>query len=152
MLLTNDRKAMGLAPHLSVSHSVSLASLSRFSTRFRLNAPSPDAAVGVLSGGNQQKTYLGRCLLARPRVLLLNEPTRGIDVAAKAEIHALMRDWANEGIAVVMVTTDLEELFALSDRILVMHAGRIAAECTPGASTRDDVLAAAMGGSAAATA
>ena len=171
VLLTNDRKAMGLAPHLSVSHSVSLASLSRFSTRFgwmrrdleadavgdlmqrfRLNAPSPDAAVGVLSGGNQQKTYLGRCLLARPRVLLLNEPTRGIDVAAKAEIHALMRDWANEGIAVVMVTTDLEELFALSDRILVMHAGRIAAECTPGASTRDDVLAAAMGGSAAATA
>ncbi len=169
--LTNDRKTTGLAPHQSVTHAVSLASLKRYSNaagwmrgdeeaaavgdlmqRFGFRAPSLDVPVGTLSGGNQQKVYLGRCLLARPRVLMLDEPTRGIDVGAKAEIHALMRAWASDGIAMLLVTTDLEELFALCDRLLVLHAGRIAAELVPAAVTRDDVLAAAMGGQTARTA
>ena len=171
VLLAGDRKAQGLAPDLSVTHSVGLASLPRFSPRLgwmrraqeagavgglmrrlRLQAASPDAAVGTLSGGNQQKTYFGRCLLAEPRVLLLDEPSRGIDVGAKVDIYTLIRTCAAQGIATILVTTDLEELFALCDRILVLHRGRIAAEVTPETASRDDVLAAAMGGRSARTA
>ncbi len=171
VLLTNDRKALGLAPELSVIDSVSLASLARFSgaggwvrraeeraavagltAAFRLNAPSLDAPVGALSGGNQQKTYLARCLLAKPRVLLLDEPTRGIDVGAKADIYELMRAWVAEGIAIVLITSEMDELLALSDRILVLHRGRPAAELARDAASKDAVLAAAMGHTATGTA
>jgi ABC-type sugar transport system ATPase subunit len=164
MLLTNDRKSFGLAPDLSVTHSVSLAGLSRFCRRggwvrreeeseavramteeFRLSAPSFDAPVRVLSGGNQQKVYLARCLLPEPRVLLLDEPTRGIDVGAKADIYDLMRGWVGQGIAILLITSEMDELLDLSDRILVMHRGRIAAEFTRAAASKDGVLAAAMG-------
>ncbi len=164
MLLTADRKGTGLAPDLSVTHNVSLASLPRLSTRlgwmrrrrerdavaalardFRLEAPSLDAPVRALSGGNQQKAYLARCLLAEPRVLLLDEPTRGIDVAAKADIYELMRGWVARGIAILLITSEMEELLALSDRILVLHRGRVAAELAGAAATKERVLAAAMG-------
>ena len=163
-LLTADRKGLGLAPWLSVTHSVSLSSLGRFSgslgwlrrreerravaelTRgFRLSAPSLDAPVRALSGGNQQKAYLARCLMAEPRVLLLDEPTRGIDVGAKADIYALVRDWTDRGISIVLITSEMEELFLLSDRVLVLHRGRIAAELEGAIATKDAVLAAAMG-------
>jgi len=164
VLLTNDRKTLGLAASLSVTHNVSLASLQRFTTRggwmrreaeraavggvtreLRLRAPSLDAPVGTLSGGNQQKAYLARCLLARPRVLLLDEPTRGIDVGAKADIYDLMRSWVARGIAIVLITSEMDELLTLADRVLVMHRGRLAAELVREAATRDAVLAAAMG-------
>jgi ABC-type sugar transport system ATPase subunit len=164
MLLTNDRKSCGLAPEMSVTHSVSLAGLSRFCGRggwvrrgeesdavrglteeFRLSAPSFDAAVRVLSGGNQQKVYLARCLLPEPRVLLLDEPTRGIDVGAKADIYDLMRGWVGHGISILLITSEMDELLALSDRILVMHRGRITAEFTRETASKDGVLAAAMG-------
>ena len=167
VLLTNDRKSLGLAPDLSVTHSVSHASLSRFSTHvvgwmrrdaertavgrvtreFKLSAPSLrlDAPVRTLSGGNQQKAYLARCLLPQPRVLLLDEPTRGIDVVAKADIYDLMRGWVEQGIAILLITSEMDELLALSDRILVMHRGRIAAEFTRETASKEAVLAAAMG-------
>lgn len=164
MLLTNDRKSLGLAPDLNVTHSVSLAGLSRFSDRsgwirrdaereavraltegFRLRAPSLDAPVRTLSGGNQQKVYLARCLLPQPRVLLLDEPTRGIDVGAKSDIYGLMREWADRGIGILLITSEMEELLSLSDRILVMHRGRVAARFTRGSASKDAILAAAMG-------
>jgi ribose transport system ATP-binding protein len=164
VLLTNDRKSFGLAPDLNVTHSVSLAGLSRFSNRggwvrreeereavrsltreFRLSVPSFDAPVRTLSGGNQQKVYLARCLLPEPRVLLLDEPTRGIDVGAKADIYELMRAWVGQGIAILLITSEMDELLALSDRILVMHRGRIAAEFTRETASKDGVLGAAMG-------
>ena len=164
MLLTNDRKALGLAPEMEVVHSASLASLERFSGRmgwvrreeersavvhltreFNLSAPSLDAPVRTLSGGNQQKVYLARCLLTEPRVLLLDEPTRGVDVGAKADIYLLMREWVEHGISILLITSEMEELLSLSDRILVMHRGRIAVEFKRGEATKDDVLAAAMG-------
>jgi len=164
VLLTNDRKSFGLAPDLTVTHSVSLASLSRFCNRsgwvrreeeseavrdltreFRLSAPAFDAPVRVLSGGNQQKVYLARCLLPQPRVLLLDEPTRGIDVGAKADIYDLMRAWVGRGIAILLITSEMDELLALSDRILVMHRGQLAAEYTRETASKDGVLAAAMG-------
>jgi ribose transport system ATP-binding protein len=168
MLLTSDRKATGLAPDLSVTHSVSLASLSRLSNALgwvrrraeneavervarglRLAVPSLAAPVGPLSGGNQQKVCLARCLLPRPLVLLLDEPTRGIDVGAKADIYALMREWAGAGIAILLITSEMEELLALSDRILVMHRGRLTADLPRSEATKQRVLAAAMGHGAA---
>jgi ABC-type sugar transport system ATPase subunit len=164
VLLTNDRKSFGLAPELSVTHSVSLASVSRFCHRggwvrieeemeavrsltegFRVSAPSFDAPLRVLSGGNQQKVYLARCLLPEPRVLLLDEPTRGIDVGAKADIYDLMRVWVGQGIAILLITSEMDELLSLSDRILVMHRGRITAELARETASKDGVLAAAMG-------
>jgi ABC-type sugar transport system ATPase subunit len=164
VLLTNDRKSMGLAPELSVTHSVSLASLKQYSGRggwirreeeekavrgitgdFRLSAPSYDAPVRTLSGGNQQKVYLARCLLPGPHVLLLDEPTRGIDVGAKADIYELVRKWVGQGIAILLITSEMEELLTLSDRILVLHSGRLAAELARESASKDAVLAAAMG-------
>ena len=164
VLLTNDRKSLGLAPELDVIQSVSLTSLPTFSGpggwmhreeereavqaltgRFRLSAPALDAPIRTLSGGNQQKAYLARCLLAEPRVLLLDEPTRGIDVGAKADIYRLMREWVREGIAILLITSEMEELLTLSDRILVMHRGHITEELTGPQASKDAVLSAAMG-------
>jgi ABC-type sugar transport system ATPase subunit len=155
---------LGLAPYSTVTHSVSLASLSRFSTRggwirerdereavqgltkeLRLHAPSFDTPVRALSGGNQQKVYLARCLLTEPRVLLLDEPTRGIDIGAKADIYELMHAWAKRGIAILLITSEMDELLALSDRILVLHQGRVAAELSRSVASKSAVLAAAMG-------
>ena len=164
VMLTNDRKALGLAPDQSVTHSISLAGLGRFCARagwvrtaaesravrdlareFRLSSPSLDAPVRVLSGGNQQKVYLARCLLPEPRVLLLDEPTRGIDIGAKADIYELLRAWTGKGISILLTTSEMDELLTLSDRILVLYRGRIAAGFTREDATRDAILAAAMG-------
>ena len=116
---------------------------------FRLSTPSLDAPVSVLSGGNQQKVYLARWILTEPRVLLLDEPTRGVDVGAKADIYALMRAWVGRGLSILLITSEMEELLALSDRILVMHRGRIAAEFNHEVASKDAVLTAAMGQSEA---
>ena len=167
VLLTNDRKSSGLAPELSVAHNASLASLPRFSNHlgwvnekkercavrdladeFRLRVPSLDAPVRTLSGGNQQKVYLARCLLTQPKVLLLDEPTRGIDVGAKADVYELIQEWVGRGIAVLLITSEMDELLALSDRVFVMHRGRIATEFTRETASKDAILAAAMGHSA----
>lgn len=169
VLQTNDRKALGLAPDLSVIHNATLASLSRFCKRFGwidqaeeadavteltgefgLNAPSLDAPVSQLSGGNQQKVYLARWILTEPRVLLLDEPTRGVDVGAKADIYELMRAWVKRGMSILLITSEMEELLALCDRILVMHRGSLATELSGDSASKDAVLSAAMGQTATA--
>src|SRR5262249_30661506 len=105
---------------------------------------SPEQAAGTLSGGNQQKVVLGRWLGCDPKVLLLDEPTRGVDVGAKAEIHALVRQLAREGRAVVFISSDLPEVLAQSDRVGVFRQGRLVARLDPQQASAEDVAAAAV--------
>ncbi len=162
-LLTNDRKATGLVLPLSIIANATLASLPRISpggwrqpTREReiarelgetlsLRAGSLDLEVGALSGGNQQKVALAKWLHTNPQLLLLDEPTRGIDIGAKREIYQLLGNLASRGIAVLLITSELPELLALSDRILVLHRGRATAEFTREEATATRILQAAMG-------
>jgi inositol transport system ATP-binding protein len=94
--------------------------------RLRVKAPSQTASVQHLSGGNQQKLLLGRWLMTSPRILILDEPTRGVDVGAKAEIHRLISALAAEGAAVIMISSEMPEILGMSDRIVVMREGRVA--------------------------
>ena len=129
---------------MSVAANASLASLRRVSrrglidrgrgtrggSRLRRAAAHQDAVgsadVGTLSGGNQQKVALARWLATEPRILILDEPTQGVDVGAKAEIHALMQELAERGLAIIMISSELPEILGMSDRVAVMHAGTIA--------------------------
>lgn len=162
-LVCEDRKRLGLVLSLGVAFNLTLSSLDRISrgplidadaehatTReigdaLRLKAPGPDAPVGTLSGGNQQKVVLGKALLTRPRVLLLDEPTRGVDVGAKGEIYQIIRRLAAEGTAVVMVSSEMPELIGMSDRILMLHEGRVGGVFDRRDVTEERLLAAAMG-------
>jgi erythritol transport system ATP-binding protein len=141
-----DRQASGLVQSLSVLANLSLASLDRLTRGVWLSRASEEAAgaamagdlriktpglrhgIESLSGGNQQKVVIGKCLLTRPRLLLLDEPTRGVDVGAKAEIHAIIRRLAAGGMAIVLVSSELEEVRATAHRILVMSRGAVTAE------------------------
>lgn len=161
-LLTNDRKASGLVLPLSVTSNMVLSSLGKasrlgFLTRkgeealadpFRqsldIRVPSLNSEVWTLSGGNQQKVILAKWLMTEPKIILLDEPTRGIDVGAKAEIYRLMNEWTREGRAILLITSELPELLAMSDRILVMKEGRITAELSQGEATPEKVMAAAL--------
>ena len=146
LLVPEDRQRDGLVQNLSVGGNLGLASLRRF-TRFlsisrsaekpllaevigqlHIKTSSADAPITSLSGGNQQKVVIGKSLLTQPRVLLLDEPSRGIDIGAKAEVFSTMRDLADSGLAVVYTTSDLKETHAVADRILVMAYGRITAD------------------------
>lgn len=162
-LVTNDRKATGLVLPLSIVANATLAGLRGLSpwgwrrpalegqaarnatAPMRLRAASLDVEVGALSGGNQQKVVLAKWLQTRPRLLLLDEPTRGIDVAAKREIYQLMDAWTAEGIAILLITSEMPELVTLSDRIVVLHRGRVTAEFGRGEAAPEAILAAAMG-------
>jgi ABC-type sugar transport system ATPase subunit len=115
------------------------------SQSLRLKAPGLGAEVGKLSGGNQQKVVLGKALLAGPRVIFLDEPTRGIDVGAKVEIYELINQLTEAGKAVVLVSSELPELMGMSDRILMLHQGRLAGEFARSEATPEKLLAAAMG-------
>jgi ABC-type sugar transport system ATPase subunit len=161
--LTGDRKASGIVPGMSVVENMTLASLERTSpggllrpereavaaarriAALGIRLGSPDQAVGVLSGGNQQKVIIARWLEARPTVLLLEEPTRGIDIGAKSEIYSLMREWTAAGMAILLISTELPELQLLSDRILVLHRGAVTAAFDRSEATPEKILAAAMG-------
>ena len=161
--MTADRKGSGLIPAMSVEHNITLASLSRTSpgallrpgreravaarqaSALNIRLTSLDQAVGTLSGGNQQKVVLAKWLEARPRVLLLEEPTRGVDIGAKSEIYSLMRRWTSEGMAILLISSELPELLLLSDRILALHRGSVTAEFARDAATPEMILAAAMG-------
>ncbi|MEH1102800.1 sugar ABC transporter ATP-binding protein [Micromonospora sp. CPCC 205561] len=114
-----------------------------------IRTPSTDAPVGALSGGNQQKVVFARHLLTRPRLLLLDEPTRGVDVGAKAEIYRLLRGLADEGMGILLASSELPELTGVCDRIVVLRLGRAVAELPAGECTGEDILTAAMGGTAA---
>jgi len=161
-LLTNDRKGTGLVLNLSIIANSTLASLPRLSPggwrrpraevdrakeqaqAFGLRAATLEMRVGDLSGGNQQKVALAKWIETNPKVLLLDEPTRGIDIGAKREIYALMERWKAEGMAIFLITSELPELLLLADRILVMHRGRISAELNRDEATAERVIHAAM--------
>ena len=149
-LLPEDRKAEGIVPGLSVRENIALAALpglSRFGLvddarvdrvvdtfmkRLRIKASGPHQKVGELSGGNQQKVLLARWLAMEPKVLLLDEPTRGIDVGAKAEVQRLIDELADEGLGVLLISSDMEELIEGSDRVVVLKDGAVVAELTGG--------------------
>ncbi|MFE2427313.1 sugar ABC transporter ATP-binding protein [Streptomyces sp. NPDC059373] len=157
-LLPEDRKAEGIVPGLSVRENIVLAAMPRlsraglvsrrrqdrivetFMKRLRIKASGPEQKVGELSGGNQQKVLLARWLCLAPKVLLLDEPTRGIDVGAKAEVQALIDELAQEGLAVLLISSDIEELVEGSDRIVVLHSGAIAGELTGSQVTEGELL------------
>jgi ABC-type sugar transport system ATPase subunit len=159
--VTEDRKSQSLILKLSVAHNLTLAALNRF-LRFnivrqreendaieraieqlRIKTPNSSIVVDKLSGGNQQKVALAKCLLTRPRVLLLDEPTRGIDIGAKAEIYGLISRLAQDGAAIVIASSELLELLAMCDRILVLCEGRLTAELTRGEATQERIMEAA---------
>jgi galactofuranose transport system ATP-binding protein len=158
VMLAEDRKAEGLIPHLSVRQNIVLAALPRlsrfglvsaakqdeivgyFMERLRIRAASPEQKVGELSGGNQQKVLLARWLCLHPRVLLLDEPTRGIDVGAKAEVQKLVDELAGEGLAVLLISSELEELIEGSDRVVVLREGGVVAELTGEQVTEGDLM------------
>jgi ribose transport system ATP-binding protein len=143
VMLPEDRKVEGIIPNLSVRENISLAALPRlsragivsrakqdevvrfFMERLRIKASGPDQKVGDLSGGNQQKVLLARWLCLNPKVLLLDEPTRGIDVGAKAEVQALIDELAGEGLGVLLISSDLEELIEGSDRVVILKDGKV---------------------------
>ena len=162
-MLTNDRKATGLVLSMSVVANATLADLRRLAPggwrnpqrerrataalaeSLKLRAASLEMDVGELSGGNQQKVALGKWLQTEPQLLLLDEPTRGVDVGAKHEIYQLMDEWTSRGIAIILITSEMPELLAMSDRILVMHRGRVTAELSREEASPERVLEAAMG-------
>jgi len=162
-LLTNDRKANGFIPGMNITHNITLASLDRFSPggwlrpemeeassseRFRslrIKASSLNQEMATLSGGNQQKVILAKWLETDPRVMLLDEPTRGVDVAVKHEIYELMNAWTEAGCAILLITSEMPELLAMADRILVMYQGSLSAEFTRAGATQEKILKAAMG-------
>lgn len=167
-LLTEDRKVLGLLPELSIRENVTIASLRRGSRHgllpgrdqaveadrlldsLRLRAGSYDQPVSTLSGGNQQKVLLARWLLTKPKVLVFDEPTKGIDVGAKGELYKVIGDLAAQGLGIIVVSSYLPELLGLADRILVLRGGAIAGELAPGASEEDVLmLASGRGGRAA---
>ncbi|MEU8662276.1 sugar ABC transporter ATP-binding protein [Actinoplanes philippinensis] len=154
-----DRKAEGIVAGLSVRDNIALAVLPRMSrlgvvsdaridaivqrymTRLRIKASSPDQLVGDLSGGNQQKVLLARLLATDPKILLLDEPTRGIDVGAKAEVQSLIDELAGEGLGVVLVSSDAEELVEGADRVVVLRDGAVVGHLTGDRVTTEDLMA-----------
>lgn len=161
-LVTEDRKTLGLFSEMTVAENITIASLERYAfpgglvrprleaagvaervEQLRIKAPGPKALVTSLSGGNQQKCILARWLLTDPKVLLLDEPTRGIDVGAKAEIYALIRRLAGDGMGVIMTSSELPELLAVADRILVLCEGRLTAVLPRAEATEESIMHAA---------
>jgi len=112
---------------------------------FQVRMTGVDQLAGALSGGNQQKVVLAKWLASKPRVLILDEPTRGIDIGAKVEVHRIISELAASGLGIVLISSDLPEVLAMSDRILVMHEGRIAAEIDRAGATEERVMYAATG-------
>jgi D-xylose transport system ATP-binding protein len=161
--VTEDRKRFGLILEQTILDNMTLAGLKQISGAFlthraresaaaggamkslRVKARSPLTVANTLSGGNQQKVVLGKWLLTNPKILFLDEPTRGIDVGAKQEIYAEINKLAKEGLAIVMVSSELPEVLGLADRILVLHEGKLTGEFTRAEATPEKVMIAATG-------
>jgi rhamnose transport system ATP-binding protein len=162
--MSEDRRKLGLVMPMSITTNISLPTLKKYLTglglikrkaetataeHFReeltIRSPSVDAEVEKLSGGNQQKVMLSKWLNANPQLLILDEPTRGIDVGAKADVHHLVADLAAQGIAIILISSDLPEVLAMSDRVLVMREGRQMGVFTRNEATQEVVMTAAMG-------
>jgi inositol transport system ATP-binding protein len=167
-LLTEDRKSTGIMGVLPVRDNMTIASLPRFSPggvlqkrkmdeacrrqreALAIKTPSLAQLIKLLSGGNQQKVLVSRWLLTSPDILMIDEPTRGIDVGAKAEIHRLMSMLAGQGKAILMVSSEMPEILGMSDRVLVMHEGRLTGEFSREEATQEKIMRAATGTVAAA--
>ncbi|WP_409055787.1 sugar ABC transporter ATP-binding protein [Streptomyces sp. SYP-A7185] len=162
-LVPEDRRAQGLVMDMSIERNIGLTGLrttvraglmdrgaerSRsldWAVRLQVKYARIADAVGTLSGGNQQKVVLAKWLATRPQVLIVDEPTRGIDVGTKAEVHRLLSELAADGVAVLMISSDLPEILGMADRVLVMHEGRLTAEIPRARATEESVMAAATG-------
>lgn len=162
-LVPEDRKREGIVPDLPVRENFTLpligritrfflilagrerATVQAFADRLNLNPPRIERPMGTFSGGNQQKVVLGKWLLAKPEVLILDEPTRGVDVGAKADIHRIIGEFAESGGAVLMISSELSELLAVCDRIFVLHEGGMVAELPRQSATEESVMRAATG-------
>jgi erythritol transport system ATP-binding protein len=160
-MVPEDRQSSGLVPTMNVRQNMTLACVSalaqrgyvspsreaavasEWADRLRLKTPAMEAPIGALSGGNQQKVVIARSVMVRPRVLLMDEPTRGVDVGAKAEIVETMRRLAADGMAVIFATSELAELEAAATRTLVMSRGRITADLSGQAMTAEAITSAA---------
>jgi len=161
--LPEDRRRHGVILPMAVSPNVTLAALDKLSSfgaldfrrerelaadytrRFQIKTPALFAPVATLSGGNQQKVALSRWLVTKPSVLILDEPTQGIDVGAKSEIHALMTELVAQGVAILMISSELPEILGMSDRVAVMHGGRIVGLLERAEADQQKVLALALG-------
>jgi ABC-type sugar transport system ATPase subunit len=117
----------------------------RFMEQLRIRATSPAQVVRSLSGGNQQKVVLSKWLAAEPRILLLDEPTHGVDVGTKADVHRAISHLAAEGLTILMISSELPEILGMSDRVLVMREGRLVAELPREAATQERIIEAASG-------
>ena len=165
-----DRGRQGLVTAMNVGQNVSMTRLKHITRgpfldfnaervlaegyveSLRIKTPNVRETVRNLSGGNQQKIVVAKWLATKPRILIVDEPTRGIDVGARAEIHRLIVALArNEGLAVVVISSDMQEVLRLADRVLVMHDGRITGEFTRAEATQEAVLTAALGNRGAAS-
>ena len=142
-IVTEDRRVLGLVPDEDIKSNVILSSLDKvskmgviiqnevirrtdeFVRKLRIRANSIDQEVGRLSGGNQQKVVIAKALLTEPKVLILDEPTRGIDVGAKAEIYQIMEELAEQGVSIIMISSELPEVLGMADRVVVMCEGRV---------------------------
>lgn len=163
VMVPEDRKRDGIVPVMAVGQNITLAALGEFCgplgalddareqhciqqslARLKVKTASPELAIGRLSGGNQQKAILARCLLLNPRILILDEPTRGIDIGAKYEIYRLINQLVAQGIAVIVISSELPEVLGLSDRVLVMHEGEIKANLINRNLTQEQVMEAAL--------
>ncbi|MCU1791055.1 xylose ABC transporter ATP-binding protein [Pectobacterium polaris] len=162
-MVPEDRKKDGIVPVMSVAQNMTLAALDQFTGAFsmlddareqdiirqslanlKVKTSSPELAIARLSGGNQQKAVLAKCLLLNPRILILDEPTRGIDIGAKYEIYKLINALVKQHIAVIVISSELPEVLGLSDRVLVMHQGRIKADLVNRDLTQEQVMEAAL--------
>ena len=158
VLITEDRKTTGLALPLPLSHNITLSNLralvragkiglreenrvaQKFIERLRIRASSVDQKTASLSGGNQQKAVLAKWLFCEPRIFLLDEPTRGVDVGSRQEIYGLMNELAESGAAILMISSELEEILGMSDRVLVMRAGRIVKELVTRETSQEEIM------------
>ena len=157
-MIPEDRAVLGLFPNMNVRENVSIALLDRcsrmgflrkakerrtvlaYAERMRIRMSGPEQMISTLSGGNQQKAILARWLAREPIVLILDEPTVGIDVGAKAEIYRLMDELAGEGMGLLLISSELPEVIGMSDRILVVNAGRIVGEFSRAEATEEKII------------
>lgn len=163
-MVTEDRKEKGLLLTQSVSNNIVMASLKKlvklglvdsnqqymyakkYSEQIHIKTPSLQSEVKSLSGGNQQKVVIAKWLMTQPQILFLDEPTRGIDVGAKYEIHSIMMDLVDQGLSIIMISSELPEIFGMSDRILVMHKGAVSGVFTREEASQEKVMLCATGG------
>jgi rhamnose transport system ATP-binding protein len=165
-LVPEDRREQGLILELSIERNASLARLKAVSgkgivrrsaerslarewaDRLGLKSGALSDPVATLSGGNQQKVVLGKWLATEPSVLIVDEPTRGIDIGAKVEVHTLLSDLAAQGMAILLISSELPEVLGMADRVLVMHEGRITADLSKNEASEEAVMYAATGSAA----